>query len=77
MTKLLGLQYRIMYKPGLMNRAADALSRREKGDGMEVVTISTVIPEWMEAIVKGYQHDSQSSKILQNLTVFDSGTSKF
>lgn len=77
MTKLLGLQYKIMYKSGLTNRAADALSLREKGADMEVVAVSTIIPDWMEAIVKGYQQDPQTSKIVHNLMISGNGTSKF
>lgn len=54
MTKLLSLQYRIVYKVGMTNRAANALSRREKADNAEITTISTAIPDWMEAIANGY-----------------------
>lgn len=66
-----------MYKSGLTNRAADALSLREKGADMEVVVVSTIIPDWMEAIVKGYQQDPQTSKIVHNLMISGNGTSKF
>lgn len=69
MTKLLGLQYHIIYKPGTTNRAADTRSRKEKGDEGEIVVTSTVVPDWMEAIEAGYQHDPQASKFLKDLMV--------
>ena len=77
MTKLLGLQYSIVYKPGTANRAADALSRRDKGTTGELLAISTVVPDWMEAIVDGYQQDPQASKLLKDLAVSSNGTYKF
>lgn len=76
MTKLLGLQYRIVYKPETTNRA-DSLSQKEKGGEGEIAAISTVVPDWMQAISTGYQHDPQASKLLRNLTVSRNGTSKF
>lgn len=75
MTKMLGLQYRIMYKPETTNRAANALSRRENKDDVEVIAISTVVPDWMEAIAD--QQDPQANKLLQELTISGNGTSKF
>lgn len=77
MTKLLGLQYQIVYKPSTTNRAADALSRGEQKEDGEFTVVSTVIPDWMEAIASGYQNDPQSSKLLQDLTISGNGTSKF
>lgn len=77
MTKLLGLQYRIVYKPGFANRAADALSRRVQEQDGEVIAISTMVPNWVESITSGYQHDPQASKLLKDLTVSGNGTGKF
>jgi hypothetical protein len=45
-SKLLGLQYSIVYKKGSDNRVADALSRRAPGD--QSLAISTVTPRWLE-----------------------------
>lgn len=50
MTKLLGLQYKIIYKKGTDNRAADALSRLE---GV-LSAISVALPTWLDEVTKGY-----------------------
>lgn len=61
LTKLLGLQYRIVYKKGAENRSADALSRR---DGA-LLAISVALPSWLDDITHGYQSDSQACDLLQ------------
>jgi hypothetical protein len=60
--KLLGLQYKIVYKKGKDNRAADALSRQEVGSStapldQHVLAISTATPRWLEIVIEGYQAD--------------------
>lgn len=56
--KLLGLQYRIMYKKGTDNTAADALSRN--AEASTLAAISTVTPKWLEIILEGYTQDDQT-----------------
>jgi hypothetical protein len=51
--KLLGMQYKIQYKQGLENRSADALSHQSTTTVDELVTVSTVVPKWLEIIVEG------------------------
>jgi hypothetical protein len=53
--KLLGLQYKIVYKKGSTNRVADALSRRSQ----LVYAVLVVKPIWIEIIVEGYAHDKK------------------
>lgn len=54
-TKLLGLKYRICYRKGLSNAAADALSRKELPDSAELAAVSECIPLWVQDILSGYE----------------------
>jgi hypothetical protein len=65
--KLLGFQYKIIYKKGTENRAADALSRREHDD--ELCSISTIQPRWLEIIAEGYAKDPHTSQLLTELAL--------
>ena len=58
--KLLGLQYKILYKKGLENKAADALSRQAEPSSLAAFTAST--PKWLEIILEGYQQDDQTKQ---------------
>lgn len=57
-TRLLGLQYRVVYKPGADNRVADALSRRGHSD--ELFVVSSAIPSWLDEITSSYSSDPKS-----------------
>lgn len=67
-TKLLGLHYRIVYKKGVDNSAADVLSRRPHEDG-ECVAISVSTPTWLQEVIAGYQQDPEALKLLTILAV--------
>ena len=66
-TKLLGLQYRIVYKPGSTNRAADALSRRTTTP--QLMAISTCTPQWLEAVVNSYAKDPVAADLITKLSL--------
>jgi transposase InsO family protein len=72
-TKLLGLQYQVVYKKGSDNNAADALSRRPHPPP-ECAAITVSSPRWLTEIQQNYQQDSQAMKLLTELTA-GSGTS--
>jgi hypothetical protein len=69
----LGLQYKIVYHKGTDNRVADALSRRpglEQDEAhlqLNVVAVSTVVPNWLLQVVQGYEQDPNAQQILQKL----------
>lgn len=69
LTKLMGLQYRLVYKKGSENSAADALSRRVADDSTEVLSLSVCIPAWLEEVQKGYDQDPHSSQLVAQLTL--------
>ena len=75
-TKLAGLQYTVVYKPGTSNMAADALSRHPAPPA-QLNAISYSTPEWLSAVVAGYDSDPASSKLLQELAVAPSSHPPF
>lgn len=67
-SKLIGLHYRIVYKKGSDNGAADALSRRPSTNVL-LCSLSSCTPQWMLQVSEGYQHDPHSLKLLTELSL--------
>lgn len=67
-TKLLGLQYTIVYKKGTENRVADALSRRPHTES-ELFALSSCQPVWLMTIIDAYQQDPTALELLQQLAI--------
>lgn len=67
-SKLLGLQYKIIYKKGSDNSVADALSRRPHHSG-NLLAMSASVPQWCEELVAGYQLDPHALDIMTKLSV--------
>jgi hypothetical protein len=65
-TKLLGLQYKVQYRPGSENRVADALSRCVPTD---LQALSTVVPQWLLDVQASYDHDAEAQSLLSRLSV--------
>jgi hypothetical protein len=67
-TKLAGLQYKIIYKPGTSNQAADALSRHPSPP-VHIQAISSPTPTWLSDVVAGYSSDPSTLKLIQELAI--------
>jgi hypothetical protein len=63
--RLMGLQYKIIYKKGTTNTAADSLSRRPQ----EVNAVSIVTPKWMEVVTEWYTKDEKTKKLYTELSI--------
>lgn len=72
-SKLAGLQYRIVYKKGSDNVAADALSRYP-GEA-QVFHISQCTPTWVQEVIQHYQNDPVAQELLVQLAVTASNSS--
>lgn len=68
LTKMMGLQYKVQYKKGTLNGAADALSHKTNSEA-EVLAISTVTPVWLEKVVNSYLNDSIAQNLTQKLSI--------
>jgi hypothetical protein len=60
MARLMGLQFKISYKKGAENLAADVLSR--VNHIMSIQTCSTVQPMWLQEVVNSYLTDAEAQK---------------
>lgn len=71
--KLLGLNYKIMYKKGIENTAADALSRLPLAANhcSKLYALSVTQPVWAQQIVDSYSTHPHTAKLLQSLTLSD------
>jgi hypothetical protein len=67
MARLMGLQFQIVYKKGVENRVADALSR--VGAMMELVVLSEVQPVWIQEILNSYVTDVEAQELITQLLV--------
>jgi hypothetical protein len=67
MTRLMGLQFKILCKPGKQNLAADALSR--VGHLMNIPQLSEIRPMWIQEVMNTYVTDSKAQKLLQQLAI--------
>jgi hypothetical protein len=67
-SKLLGLQYKVIYKKESENRVVDALSRRLHPNE-ELCSLSTVIPHWIQQVQDSYSSDKFAHELLTKLSL--------
>lgn len=73
--KLMDLQYKIQYKKGVTNNAANALSRVLEEPA--VMSISTSSPIWLDRLQQGYQDDEEARQLLADLSIQNENTRGF
>lgn len=65
---MLGLKYKILYKKGVENKVADALSRRchvEKGCS----ALTAFQPTWVNPVIASYEADEKIAELLTHVAV--------
>jgi hypothetical protein len=67
-SKLAGLQYRIVYRKGVENAAADALSRQPQVSAT-CASLSHCTPTWLHSVVEGYAQYSPTKELLAKLSL--------
>lgn len=61
---MMGVQYKIVYKKGTTNSAADALSEMPHNDS-HVLALSATTPLRFQEILHSYDNDSKAHELLQ------------
>jgi hypothetical protein len=72
-TKLLGLNYKIVYKKGVENKVADALSRKPSVEVLlessDCYSLSVCQPKWLEQVLQSYDQDEYAKGLIAKLHV--------
>jgi hypothetical protein len=75
MTRLMGLQFKIVYKLGKENIAADALSRIAHLYALE--TVAVVQPQWIQEVLNSYATDPKAQQLLTELAIVNPNAKGF
>jgi hypothetical protein len=67
MSKLMGMQFRVVYKQGQENKVVDALSKI--GHAMALTAVSEVQPLWIQEVINSYVTDTDAQHLLARLCV--------
>lgn len=65
--KLMDLQFKVVYKKGINNAAADALSKCPVTE--TTLAISSCTPAWVEKLLQSYKEDPAAKQILTKLSI--------
>jgi hypothetical protein len=69
LTKMMGLQYKVIYKKGIHNGAADALSRKPPHSS-HLFAVSTIEPAWLTTVQSSYVGDKFAQSTLATTTSY-------
>jgi hypothetical protein len=75
-SKLLGLQYKVVYKKGVENGAADALSRMPLVE-FALFSLSTAVPQWLLQVADSYVQDVKAQALLAALATNQSDSTHY
>ncbi|KAJ4811165.1 polyprotein [Rhynchospora pubera] len=81
--KLLGLDYKVEYKKGKNNQAADALSRvvlQEEGNVVseaKLQAVSEIVPRWVDELKQSYENDVWLEKTKERLDKREVDSTKY
>jgi hypothetical protein len=65
-TKLVGLQYRIVYRRGADNGVVDALSRYPSS---QLLSVSVCQPQWLGVVSSSYANDDHAKEMIAKLSI--------
>ena len=68
----MGLRYKILYKKGVDNQVADALSRVTNNPYQTLAAVSALQPVWLQELVDAYHSDPFAVKLPSTLAINNS-----
>jgi hypothetical protein len=75
MTRLMGLQFKILYKPSKENLVADALSQVAHLYAIQEVAV--VQPQWVQEVLNSYAADPKAQQLLTELAIVNPNAKGF